>query len=45
MTSGTRFVVFALVGAALLAGGLALWIGVANGFSARMPVLPMLCSR
>jgi mono/diheme cytochrome c family protein len=35
MTSGTRFVVFALAGAVLLAGGLALWIGVANGFSAR----------
>lgn len=35
MTSGSRFVVSALAGALLLAGGLALWIAVANGFSTR----------
>jgi len=35
MTTGSRFVVSALVGAVLLAAGLALWIAVANGFSAR----------
>jgi mono/diheme cytochrome c family protein len=35
MTSGSRFVFSALVGAVLLAAGLAFWIAVANGFSTR----------
>jgi len=35
MTSGSRFVFSALIGAVLLAAGLAFWIAVANGFSTR----------
>jgi mono/diheme cytochrome c family protein len=35
MTSGSRFVVSAMIGAVVLAAGLAVWIAVANGFSAR----------
>jgi len=41
MTSGSRLVVSAVVLAVVLVAGLAFWIGVANGFSARTAPTPV----